>query len=227
MIAQIELHLANTPDDGRGWEVVAPIYLQLGRFDDAVKAWRNVIRINGETAERMARLGEALTAAAKGQVTPEAKAAFERAVALDGEHVRARYYLGLAAEQDGRPAEAIAIWRAMLERAPAGAPWVELIRQEIARLEGGPSEEEIAAAGDLSSDQRTAMIRGMVEKLAEKLHQDGNDLEGWLRLVRSYMVLGERDKARAAADEARRVFASDPQKLRRIDEQVKGLGLEG
>jgi cytochrome c-type biogenesis protein CcmH len=71
------------------------------------------------------------------------------------------------------------------------------------------------------------MIRGMVEKLSDRLHHDGSDLEGWLRLVRSYMVLGERDKARAAAGEARHALASDPEKVRRIDELVKGLGLEG
>jgi cytochrome c-type biogenesis protein CcmH len=72
------------------------------------------------------------------------------------------------------------------------------------------------------------MIRGMVEKLSDRLHHDGGaDLEGWLRLVRSYMVLGERDKARAAAGEARHALASDPDKVRKIDELVKGLGIEG
>jgi cytochrome c-type biogenesis protein CcmH len=71
------------------------------------------------------------------------------------------------------------------------------------------------------------MIRGMVERLAEKLKTDGSDLEGWLRLVRSYMVLGEREKAKAAAGEARRALASDPEKLRQINELAKGLGLEG
>ena len=80
----------------------------------------------------------------------------------------------------------------------------------------------MAAAADLSPEQRTAMIRGMVERLAERLHRDGSDLEGWLRLVRSYMVLGERDKARAAAGEARRALASEPDKLRQIDELVEG-----
>jgi cytochrome c-type biogenesis protein CcmH len=71
------------------------------------------------------------------------------------------------------------------------------------------------------------MIRGMVARLAERLNRDGSDLEGWLRLVRSYMVLGDRDKALAAAGDARRALASEPDKLRQIDDLVKGLGLEG
>jgi cytochrome c-type biogenesis protein CcmH len=77
LIAQVEAHLESNPEDPRGWEVIAPVYLRLGRFDDAVKARRNVLRLDGETAERQADLGEALVGAANGVVTAEAKAAFE------------------------------------------------------------------------------------------------------------------------------------------------------
>jgi cytochrome c-type biogenesis protein CcmH len=227
LIAQVEAHLESNPEDPRGWEVIAPVYLRLGRFDDAVKARRNVLRLGGETAERQADLGEALVGAANGVVTAEAKAAFERAVALDAEDVRGRYFLGRAAEQDGRRADAVSIWRGMLTGAPADAPWAGFVRAELARLQAGPGTDDLAAAADLAPEQRIAMIRGMVERLSDRLHQDGSDLEGWLRLVRSYMVLGERDKARAAAGDARRALVSDPEKLRQIDKLVKGLGLEG
>jgi cytochrome c-type biogenesis protein CcmH len=227
LMGQVETHLEANPEDARGWEVVAPVYLRLGRFDDAVKARRNLLRLSGETAERQADLGEALVGTANGIVTAEARAAFERAVALDPHDVKGRYFLGLAAEQDGRRADAISIWRAMLAGAPEGAGWVGFVRGELARLEGGPAPEDLAAAADLGPEQRMTMIRGMVEKLSDRLHHDGTDLQGWLRLVRSYMVLGERDKARAAAGEARHALASDPEKVRQIDELVKGLGLEG
>ncbi len=229
LIAQVEAHLERNPEDGRGWEVIAPIYLRLGRVEDAVKARRNVLRLNGETAEHQAALGETLVYAANGIVTAEAKVVFERAVALDGGDVKARYFLGLAAEQDGRHAQAAMIWRAMLEGAAADAPWAEFVRRALARVEGkpGPGNDDVAAASDLSPEQRALMIRGMVERLAERLHRDGSDVDGWLRLVRSYVVLGERDKARAAAADARRALASAPDKLRRLDELVKGLGLEG
>jgi cytochrome c-type biogenesis protein CcmH len=227
LVVQVESHLARNPEDGRGWEVVAPIYLRLGRFDDAIKARRNAIAFAGETSDRLAGLGEAIAAASNGVVTAAAKSAFERAVALDGENVKARYFLGVAAEQDGRPADAATIWRTMLAGAPADAAWAEFIRHELSRVEGGPSEEDMAAASDITAEQRMAMVRGMVEQLAERLHRDGADLEGWLRLVRSYMVLGERDKAQTAAGEARRAFGGEPDKLRVLDELVKGLGLEG
>jgi cytochrome c-type biogenesis protein CcmH len=165
-------------------------------------------------------------------VTAEAKGLFERAVALDPNEVKARYFLGLAAEQDGRKEEAASIWRAMLKSAPPDAGWVEFVRREVARVEGGatpggPNEQEVAAAADMSPEQRSVMVRGMVARLAERLHRDGSDIEGWVRLVRSYMVLGERDHAKIAIADARRALATDPEKLRRLDELAKGLGLEG
>ncbi len=237
LIAQVEARLDRQPDDGRGWEVIAPIYLRLGRFDDAVKARRNALRLNGDSAEREAALGEALVFAANGVVTAEAKATFEKAVALDATHVQPRYFLGLAAEQDGNRALAAATWRALIETAPPGAPWVELVRGALARVEGtappagaggaGPSEEQVAASSELAPEQRKLMIEAMVEGLSERLHRDGSDVEGWLRLVRSYMVLGQTEKARAAAADARRALAGDPNKLQRLDDLVKGLGLEG
>jgi cytochrome c-type biogenesis protein CcmH len=243
LIAQVEAHLAQRPDDGRGWEVIAPIYLRLGRFDDAVKARRNALRLNGDSAERQAALGEALVFGANGVVTAEAKSAFEKAVALDPAHVQTRYFLGLAAEQDGDRTRAATTWRALIESAPPDAPWVEFVRGALARVEGagasagaagagggagsGPSEEQVAASSELSPEQRKLMIQGMVDRLAERLNRDGSDVEGWLRLVRSYMVLGQADKARAAAADARRALAGDPNKLRRLDDLVKGLGIEG
>jgi cytochrome c-type biogenesis protein CcmH len=229
MIAEVEGHLARNPNDGRGWEVIAPVYLRLGRVEDAIKARRKALALNGETSERQAGLGEALVAASDGKLTPEARKSFTRAVELDGGNIKARYFTGVAAEQDGQPAAAVEIWRAMLAGAPADAPWAEFIRQEVTRVSGapGPSAEDVAAASQLAPEQQIAMVRTMVTRLAERLQRDGSDIEGWQRLVRSYMVLGDRDKAIAAVGDARRALASEPEKLRKIEELVKGLGLEG
>ena len=233
LVAQVEDHIARNPDDGRGWEVVAPVYLRLGRFDDAVRAWRNAIRLNGSTAPREGDLGEALVAASNGVVTAEAKRAFDRALALDADDAKARFYSGMAADQDGRRDAAVAIWRDMLAKAPPGAPWVEVVRQAIARVAPGsvpnapgPNAEDIAAAQQMKPDDQKQMIAGMVARLADRLKQNGDDIEGWLRLVRAYTVLGERDKALAAATDARRALASEPDKLRRVDELAKELGLQ-
>ena len=75
--------------------------------------------------------------------------------------------------------------------------------------------------------KRGEMVRGMVARLAERLKTDGSDVEGWLRLVRAYVVLGERDKASEAVGSARRALASDPDKVHRIEDFAKSVGLSG
>ncbi len=257
LVGKVETHLAQNPSDGSGWEVLAPVYMRLGRFDDAVEARKKALKLNGESAMREADLGEAETAAANGVVTVEAKEAFERAVSDDPHEPKARYFLGLAAEQDGKIEDAAAMWRALLADAPAGAQWIGFVRQALARTAGaqvaavgptagaaaspspsaaaspsptaapGPTPGDIAAAADLSGDQRRDMVRGMVARLADRLHSNGADVEGWLRLVRSYVVLGERDKAKEAAADARRALDGHPDDAKRIDDLIKELGLEG
>jgi len=234
MVAQVEAHLASNPNDGAGWEVIAPVYLRLGRIEDAVLARRKALALNGETATRDADLGEALVAAANGVVTDEAKTEFERAVGRDAKENKARYFLGLADEQDGNREAAAKRWRAMLQDAPAGAPWIGFVREALGRVTGepvapaaGPSDGDVAAATNLSDAQRDEMVRGMVARLADRLHADGGDVEDWLKLVRAYAVLGDRDKAKDAAADARHALASRPDDVKRIDDLAKGLGLEG
>lgn len=237
LVAQVEQRAASNPDDGRAWEVLAPVYMRLGRFDDSARAWRNAIRINGATATRETDYGEALVAAADGMITADAKAAFDRAFALDKDDVKTRFYLGLAADQDGKRADAEKIWRDLLTNAPPDASWVPLVRQQLARIAPnvptpnaaapGPSAGDVEAAGKMSADERKQMIGGMVARLADRLKQDGSDIEGWLRLIRAYGVLGERDKAQAATTEAKRALAADPAKLKRVDDLAKEMGLAG
>jgi cytochrome c-type biogenesis protein CcmH len=249
LVSQVEAHLASNPNDGAGWEVLAPVYLRMGRANDAVVAWRKAIMLNGDSPVRESSLGEALVAAANGVVTDEAKHAFQKAFAGDPHDAKAGYYLGLADEQDGNGAAAAAKWRALLAQAPPDAPWASFVREALARVTAtsassvgpktspesgsvpvggpGPTANDVAAADSMSETQRTAMIRGMVQRLADRLHADGSDVEGWLRLVRSYAVLGERDKAKDAAADAKRALSDRPDEIKRVDDLVKDLGLAG
>jgi cytochrome c-type biogenesis protein CcmH len=179
--------------------------MRLGRFEDAVRARRNALRLNGANAERESALGEALVFSANGVVTKEAKAAFDKALGFDTAQVQARYFIGLAVEQNGNRQQAAEMWKALLAEAPPDAPWADFVRQSLERVDtsassaSGPTDEQIGAASQLDPDQRNTMIRGMVARLAERLQRDGSDPEDWLRLVRSYVVLGEPDQARTAA----------------------------
>ena len=169
---------------------------------------------------------------------------FERAAALDAKEPKARYYLGVAAEQDGDRAKATAIWQDMLKSAAADAPWIATVQRALAEIgvapttppavaavapaagAPGPSAADVSAAAQMSEQDRTAMIHTMVARLADRLKQNGDDIDGWQRLLRAYMVLNERDKAQAAAGDARRALASEPDKLHQIEDTIKSLGLE-
>jgi cytochrome c-type biogenesis protein CcmH len=252
MIARVEAYLEQHPDDGRGWEVIAPVYMRTGNFDAAVKARANALRLLGATADREADYGETMVAAANGIVTAEARAAFDRAVALDVANVSARFYLGLAAEQDGRKGDAVAAWTQILADAPTDADYADFIRGAIARIKGQPAPgrsargagraltttdvaKAIGAAPDPQASQADAgqdagqdeMIHAMVARLAARLKEDGSDVDGWIRLVRSYVVLGDADKARAAIADARAALGKDADKLRRLEAGVKELGVGG
>jgi cytochrome c-type biogenesis protein CcmH len=234
LIARVEGHLATNPEDGRGWELLGPVYIRLGRNDEAVRAFSNALRLLGATAEREANVGEAITRASGNVVTAEARAAFERAHAIDDEAIRPRFYLAVALDQEGRKQEAVAAWRDILDGAPPDAPWAEVARQALTRLEvappgatpaPGPSAEDVEAAQSLSPDERMAMISGMVASLAARLEADPQDAEGWGRLIRSYMVLDRKDEARDALEKARNALRNDAGKLAVVESEARTVGL--
>ena len=235
-MAQVEQHLEKNPTDGRGWTVLAPVLARLGRFDDSVRAFRNAITYGGETAERRADLGEVMAAAAGGVVTAEAKTEFDRALALDANEAKASYFLGLAAEQEGRKQDAAGIWRAMLAKGPAecamaaaGDGSVDARGGRAGFCSAAPalSPETMAAAKDMNAPDREAMIKGMVERLATRLKQNGDDVEGWLRLVRAYLVMGDQEKAKSALSDARQAVSGDAERLKQLNDGLKNLGLDG
>ncbi len=239
LVARIERHLAANPGDARGWSLIAPVYMRLGRPLDAASAWRNVIRISGPDAESQSRLGEAIVAAENGIVTAEAQRAFEAALRAAPGAPLPRYYLALAHQQDGDTQGAIARWRALLDDAPPDAPWRGIVADALVRAGArppqaadtetgggpGPGADDVAAAAQLDAADRRAMIAGMVARLADRLAAEPDDLDGWLRLIRAYMVMGENKAATAAARNAWEAITGDEGR-QRIAALAQELGIE-
>jgi cytochrome c-type biogenesis protein CcmH len=229
-IGQIEARLAANPTDGRGWTVLAPVYMRMGRFDDAAHAYEAASRILGETPQRLSDWGEALVAGGNGTVSPQAKAIFQRAVDLDASAPKPQFYLARAAELDGDIPEAIRRLQAMADAAPADAPWLSLVTENLTRLKGeapakAPEPGTAAALQALPPASRDGAIRAMVDSLDKRLSDRGGNLEEWLRLVRSYGVLKERDKASLALERARKALADDPEAKERLDAMAREVGL--
>jgi cytochrome c-type biogenesis protein CcmH len=249
LVARVEARLREHPDEGEGWEVIAPVYMSWQRYGDAADAYEQAIRLLGESAKRLAGRGQALVLANNGVITEEARRALERALDLDHTLLEPRILLAIAKEQDGRFADAIADWRTLLADAKSEAPWREMVEKRIAADEAqlagkpvaeaeppaaaqtetkgqaGPSAADVAAAQEMSPAQRQAMIENMVQNLAARLEQNGGDLPDWLKLVRAYSVLGRKDDAAKALERAKSQFSGDTQALHQLDALAAELGL--
>ena len=156
-----------------------------------------------------------------------------------------RFYLAVALAQDGKKDEAAAALTALIDSAPPDAPWVGEVQKVLADLGSapamsaanpppaqsaatetpGPSASDVEAAGNMTPEQRTAMIEGMVAQLAARLETDGKDPEGWARLIRSYMVLGRSEDAKAALAKAETALAGDVNGLQTVDAAARAAGL--
>ncbi|MFO1088288.1 MAG: c-type cytochrome biogenesis protein CcmI [Hyphomicrobiales bacterium] len=238
MVAKVEKHLAENPNDAHGWMVIAPSYTRLGRDADAAAAYAKIIELSGPTPELLSNLGESLMAANDGLVSAEARSAFDQALKIDPKFPKARFYRTLAEEQAGNTQVALDGWKALLADAPADAPYKAAVEERIAAL-SKPGAQAAAKGGDIApalppeaaalqnmpADQQQLMIRAMVDKLDERLQKDGSDLDGWLRLARARMVLGERDRAVAALDAAATRFKDDEKAQAQIADARKTLGL--
>ncbi|PZM17072.1 c-type cytochrome biogenesis protein CcmI [Rhizobium tubonense] len=238
LVAKAERHLAEDPNDGKGWEVLAPIYFKTMRVADAEMAYRNAIRLLGPTPERLGSLAEVLMAVSDGMVTAEARDVLQQLVKLDPANPRAKFYIALAFEQEGKAEEAKDAFTALAKESPADAPWVPLVNEHIAKnggvpvvaaadpdAPGNPTAGDIASAETMNSGDRQQMIRGMVESLNAKLTENPDNFEGWIRLVRSYAVLNDKDRATDALKRGLAAFPADSGQGQQLVTLAKELGL--
>lgn len=244
LMARLREAVAQNPEDLRGQELMARNEAGLGNFTAAHAAQARVIALKGPaaTADDHAIHGELMVLATQGYVSPEAEAAFRRALDLMPTNGSARYYLGLMHAQSARPDLAFPIWRQLLSESPVQAPWIPPILAQIAQVADaagirytpptlrtpalpGPSADDIAAAEDMTSEDRAAMIRGMVEGLAARLATDGGTAEDWARLIGSLGVLGDTERAAAIWAEAQQVFADAPEAVETIRQAARAAGV--
>jgi len=252
MIAQLEARMSTAPDDAEGWRMLGWSYLETGRAAEAANAYGRAASLDPANAEYRSAEGDALVHAAGGEVTPAARVAFRAALAIDPADPRARYFLAVFKDQQGDAAGAMDDWIALINDAPPGAPWAIEIRdfvEALARERGqdisdrlpaspaavsppdlsgpGPTPEQIAAVGQMSADQQQAMIQGMVDGLEAELRANPNNAEGWMRLMRARMVLGEPDAAAAHYRDALNAFAGAPAEQAALQDVARALGVPG
>jgi cytochrome c-type biogenesis protein CcmH len=251
MIGRLAARLQSQPEDAEGWRMLGWSYFHLGQPLRAIEAYARAVSLRPQSSEFKAAYGEALVAADGGSVTPRAVEAFQAALAIDAQDAKARYFLALAKAQAGNKQDALKEYLGLqgeLQGDLQEEPWVLQLREQteslareltvdlpprasLAAREGSPPDlhratpEEVASIQALPGDQQQKMIREMVDGLAKRLRERPMDEEGWVRLIRSRVVLGEQQTAREDLARALAAFSGDASAGARIAAAAKQLGV--
>jgi cytochrome c-type biogenesis protein CcmH len=229
-MAELAELIEGQPENLEAWRLLGRGYFALAHYQDSAGAYRRAVALAPGDGALLSEMGQSLVYAAEGEVTDEARQVFAQVRTAEPDEPRARYYLGLAEAQAGRPEEALKIWVALERDSAQDAPWLPVLRQGIAQLSAesgiapppapdesvgtagvaGPSREQVEAAAEMSEEDRTAMIDGMVERLAARLEENPDDLDGWLMLGRSRASRGEPEEAVEAFRRAAELAPENP-----------------
>ena len=251
-IASLEEEVRRDPDNDEKWFLLGMAYRDLERFADATRAFRRAKELQPQNANYYTYLGEALVLQGGRSPPPEAEALFRRALELEPGNAAGRFYLATLRDARGEHRQAIDELIALLREAPAGAPWEGQVRQAVIAIAAerniditgrlpparqpapqstataaipGPTPEQMEAARGIPPSQQDAMVRGMVDSLANRLRQNPRDAEGWIRLMRSRMVLNDPNAAREALRSGLAAFEDDRATQQRLRTAASELGV--
>lgn len=222
-IQALEAKVAQSPSDAQSWIDLGRAYVDVERTKDAKDSFAKAMALGRKEPDLLRQFAHAAILAEGGRVTSEAQSALQRALSADPGDPTARFFLALAKAQNQDVESALTDWLTLEQELPAEAPLRRLLTENIdkaarqlgkdpAKLPGrtvgraggsaGPSAEDMAAAEQMTPEQRQAFIESMVERLAVRMKQEPENLEGWIRLANAYGALGKREEARAAWAEA-------------------------
>jgi cytochrome c-type biogenesis protein CcmH len=251
MVASLRERLRQDPDNHETWFLLGMTYRDSGQHAESGQAFRRAMELAPQNADYAAYLGETLLVLGGDSPPPEAERLFRRALELQPGNPQSLYYLATLKDLSGDHRGAIDDLVALLNSAPADAPWepqvreaaVAIARQNNIDIAGrlpaqraapassataaipGPTREQLDAARSIPPGQQDAMVQGMVDRLANRLRQNPRDADGWIRLMRSRMVLNDPAAARQALNSSLAAFANDPATQQRLRTAAGELGV--
>ena len=243
LVQRLRGAVEDRPGDLQGNLLLARSEAAMGNYIAAYVAQQQVLSIKGDaaTGKDYADLADMMVLAAGGYVSPEAERVLEAALTREPDNGVSLYYMGLMMAQTGRPDIAFRLWDRLLRQSPADAAWLPPILSQIEEMAfragvsdyqvptvagiPGPSADDVEAAGEMSTEDRQEMIRGMVARLSDRLATEGGTPEEWARLISSLGVLGDEAQAIAIWNNAQEVFADNPAALDVVREGARAAGL--
>jgi cytochrome c-type biogenesis protein CcmH len=254
MINSLRERLRQNPDNDQGWFLLGLSYRNAGDFEQAAQAFRRASELQPRNADYVAYLGETtLLKGGSDHPSPEATALFRRALQLDANNAQARYYLATLRDLGGDHRGAIDDLVALLHGAPADAPWAAQVRDAVTAIAQqnhidisgrlppappaapagstataaipGPTPEQMQAANGIPPSQQDQMVRAMVDGLAARLRQNPRDADGWIRLMRSRLVLHDAGAAQEAFRSGLAAFVGDAPAQARLRDAAGQLGI--
>ena len=235
-VQALEAKVETSPSDAQAWVDLGRAYVEVERSKDATDSFAKAMALGRKEPDLLRQYAHAAILSEGGRVGPDAQRALQGVLAAEPADPTARFFIALAKAQNEDVEGALTDWLALERQLPAEAPLRTLVTENIdkaarqlgkdpATLPGraagsaaGPSEGDVAAAEQMSPEQRQAFIESMVARLAAKMKQNPDDVEGWIKLANAYGVLGKIDDARAAWTEAAKRAPS------RIDVQIDYAG---
>ncbi|MEK9678272.1 MAG: c-type cytochrome biogenesis protein CcmI [Rhodospirillaceae bacterium] len=220
--------MEQNPERLKGWMLLGRTYMTLQDYPKAARAFGRAFGLGPEKPDVGVSFAEALFMASGGRFTAEADTALATSARAFPAEPKTMFYQGLSLAEKRKFAEAIQIWVNLRAVSQPNAPWLPSLRERLAdaaQKSGidpatvkptlgpaspmappvtsgpnipGPTREDVEAAQQMTSEDRQAFIRSMVQRLADRLEDEPDDLAGWKRLARAYRVLGETAKAEAA-----------------------------
>lgn len=216
LISKVKARLASSPEEIQGWGYLANLEMNKGNFQQAAEALYQAHMIAPDVFDYQLMYAESLIMASNERVTPAAMIILNKAKKIAPEHPGPRYYLALADFQAGDVEIAHSEWKSIQTKLENNDPMMPLLNVWINRAEvslgiaeplpqtRAPSitAEQAETIQNMSAEEQQELIRQMVMQLATKQKENPTNIEGWIRLSRAYMVLGQKDEAIVAMKSA-------------------------
>ena len=218
LIQRVEQQLAQHPESVEGWDLLARVQAQLGRPQLAVEALGQAITRGGATIDRLVALSEAQIALSGGIVTGDARQTLERAASVAPHDARVDFFIALGLSQDGQHDEAILKLGAALAKSPPEAPWLPLVRDQLARLLVDGLDVDVAPSpgpADVIAALRLSILAGAATP--------GHNLGAWRRRLLAHMVLDGVEGLGPLVQEGRAALADNRAALAEFDAFIAQL----